>query len=199
MGKSQQMELELRQIEEGLNADMHQYGIHSRKSVEYAWKIGKSLTRAKELVKHGEWLPWLERMEIERTSAHRHMRLYEGYPEMLQIATFESMTDALRALNRTSKIDDIRGNLKVWIQFGVDAGRQIYRAESGEDPGGLISGLSDEDKKSLVSFYHEHNGLFHIHIDHLTDEQLQKWMDETGYTKESIAEQAQYFKTGYSK
>ena len=43
-------------------------------------EIGKRLAEAKELLSHGEWLPWLEReTEFSDRSAARYMKLYEEY------------------------------------------------------------------------------------------------------------------------
>ncbi len=41
---------------------------------------GRRLTEAKEMLQHGEWLPWLEReTEFSSSSAQRYMKLFEEY------------------------------------------------------------------------------------------------------------------------
>ena len=43
-------------------------------------EIGKRLVQAKEMLDHGEWMPWLEReTEFSSSSAQRYMKLYEEY------------------------------------------------------------------------------------------------------------------------
>ncbi len=43
-------------------------------------EIGRRLTEAKEMLQHGEWLPWLEReTEFSSSSAQRYMKLFEEY------------------------------------------------------------------------------------------------------------------------
>ena len=49
-------------------------------TVWYAVEIGRRLTEAKSLVKHGEWLAWLQReTEFSQPSASRLMRIYAEY------------------------------------------------------------------------------------------------------------------------
>lgn len=46
------------------------------------WEIGKRLCEAKELLEHGQWLPWLkEFVEISERTAQRFMSLYKAYPK----------------------------------------------------------------------------------------------------------------------
>ncbi len=43
-------------------------------------EIGRRRTEAKEMLQHGEWLPWLEReTEFSSSSAQRYMKLFEEY------------------------------------------------------------------------------------------------------------------------
>ena len=43
-------------------------------------EIGRRLTEAKELLQHGEWIPWLEKeTEFSTSSASRYMKLFEEY------------------------------------------------------------------------------------------------------------------------
>ena len=48
--------------------------------VQYAIEIGRRLCEAKDLCKHGEWLPWLEReTQISDRSAARYMQIFREY------------------------------------------------------------------------------------------------------------------------
>ena len=43
-------------------------------------EIGRRLVEAKEMLPHGEWLPWLQReTEFSSSSAQRYMKVYEEY------------------------------------------------------------------------------------------------------------------------
>ena len=63
-----------------------------------AWDIGRGLRAVKNEMQHGEWLPWIREIGMERTAGHRFMALADGYQtaEMLQSAT--SVESALKAL-----------------------------------------------------------------------------------------------------
>lgn len=46
----------------------------------YGMEIGRRLTEAKQLLEHGEWLPWLEReTEFSPATASRYVKLYDEY------------------------------------------------------------------------------------------------------------------------
>ena len=48
-------------------------------------EIGRRLVEAKELLNHGEWLPWLKReTEFNERSAQRYMRVFEAYGKAQQ-------------------------------------------------------------------------------------------------------------------
>lgn len=48
-------------------------------------EIGKRLTEAKGMLKHGEWLPWLnEKVQFSRQSAERFMLAYREYGEIYE-------------------------------------------------------------------------------------------------------------------
>ena len=43
-------------------------------------EIGRRLVEAKEMLPHGEWLPWLQKeTEFSSSSAQRYMKVYEEY------------------------------------------------------------------------------------------------------------------------
>ena len=43
-------------------------------------EIGRRLVEAKDMLNHGEWLPWLEReTEFSNSSAQRYMKLFDEY------------------------------------------------------------------------------------------------------------------------
>ncbi|HEX3342345.1 MAG TPA: DUF3102 domain-containing protein [Pseudolabrys sp.] len=46
------------------------------KAVKHALNAGAYLAEAKENLKHGQWLPWLETCEISRRTAQLYMQLH---------------------------------------------------------------------------------------------------------------------------
>ena len=76
-------------------AEVHQSMV---RTLEEVWRLGKALRAAKEQVRHGQWIPWLERIGIPVRMAQRAMALYDGYPEMRQLSYFDSVQAAMRAL-----------------------------------------------------------------------------------------------------
>lgn len=52
-----------------------QVEIKQRESTESAIKLGQALRQAKPRLKHGEWLPYLERCNIPKRTAQRLMKL----------------------------------------------------------------------------------------------------------------------------
>ena len=74
-------ELTEKKTPEQLGAEIRMYTDAGRRiSLLCGIEIGKRLTQAKELLEHGEWLPWLEReTEFSDRSAQRYMKLFEEY------------------------------------------------------------------------------------------------------------------------
>lgn len=66
---------------EQLGAEIRLYVDEGRRiSLICGIEIGKRLVQAKEMLDHGEWMPWLEReTEFSSSSAQRYMKLYEEY------------------------------------------------------------------------------------------------------------------------
>ena len=75
-----------------------------RRTVEEAWKLGQELRRARDQVRHGQWIPWVEGVVgLTPRTAQRLMALCAAYPEMRQVSHLDSVNDALRALPSGSK------------------------------------------------------------------------------------------------
>lgn len=74
-------ELTEKKTPEQLGAEIRMYVDAGRRiSLLCGIEIGKRLTQAKEMLDHGEWLPWLEReTEFSSSSAQRYMKLFEEY------------------------------------------------------------------------------------------------------------------------
>ena len=69
-----------------------------RRTVREAWCLGQALTKAKSDVRHGQWLPWLESIELPHRTAQRFMRLHALHPKCDNLADFGTVDEALRAL-----------------------------------------------------------------------------------------------------
>lgn len=70
-----------RKTPEQLGAEIRMYVDAGRRiSLLCGIEIGKRLVQAKEILAHGEWLPWLEKeTEFSDRSAARYMKLFEEY------------------------------------------------------------------------------------------------------------------------
>ena len=72
---------------------------HARKAVTASWDCGQALLELKEVSRHGEFLPALERIGIKKTTAYRLMELARAYPEISEIGKFDSVDAALRPID----------------------------------------------------------------------------------------------------
>lgn len=74
-------ELTEKRTPEQIGAEIRMYvDVGRRVTLLCAIEIGRRLVEAKELLSHGEWLPWLEReTEFSSSSAQRYMKVYEEY------------------------------------------------------------------------------------------------------------------------
>ena len=66
---------------EQIGAEIRMYmDVGRRVTLLCAIEIGRRLVEAKEMLPHGEWLPWLQReTEFSSSSAQRYMKVYEEY------------------------------------------------------------------------------------------------------------------------
>ena len=69
----------------------------ARRTLEEAWQAGDKLILLKQQTPHGQWLPSLKERGVSVHLAERMMRLRRRYPEILQIAEFDSVQAALNA------------------------------------------------------------------------------------------------------
>ncbi|MCY3994409.1 MAG: hypothetical protein OXF50_24510 [Caldilineaceae bacterium] len=83
---------------------------YARRTVEEAWLAGDALMRIKEQLPHGGWRSGLEERGITKSTAHRFISLRKKYPEMSQVGTFSSVSAALTAKSRYSKLETQREN-----------------------------------------------------------------------------------------
>ena len=61
--------------------------IYKEQAAMSIWEIGKRLCEAKELLEHGQWLPWLSQfIEISERSAQNFMSIYREYPKSATVA-----------------------------------------------------------------------------------------------------------------
>ena len=74
-------ELKEKRTPELIGAELRMYVDTGRRlSLLCGIEIGRRLTEAKEMLGHGEWLPWLEReTEFSDRSAARYMKLFDEY------------------------------------------------------------------------------------------------------------------------
>ena len=74
-------ELKEKRTPELIGAEIRMYTDAGRRlSLLCGIEIGRRLVEAKELLEHGEWLPWLEReTEFSDRSAQRYMKLFDEY------------------------------------------------------------------------------------------------------------------------
>ena len=72
-----------------------------RKSVQEAWLAGHVLCGLKEKIPHGEWLNALDDQDIANQTANRYMRLRRAYDEIPLVEEFDSITEAMAALQLT--------------------------------------------------------------------------------------------------
>lgn len=74
-------EIEIKRTPEVIGAEIRSLTTQARSiTLWYGIEIGRRLTEAKEMVNHGEWLPFLEQQtEFSQPTASRFMRLYKEY------------------------------------------------------------------------------------------------------------------------
>jgi hypothetical protein len=89
---------------------------HWRSAVEHAWHCGQRLVEAKELCRHGEWLPWLREVGIPQRTANTYTRLAAKVADPANLPP--TISEALDALDPEARAR--RARLKRMAdQFGA--------------------------------------------------------------------------------
>ena len=70
-----------------------------RSAAVAAWHCGNALAQVKEIKAHGEFGPWLAKIGISNSRAHRYMRLASEY-QIHQLGEFDTPHQALIALSK---------------------------------------------------------------------------------------------------
>ncbi len=83
----------LQEIAETVNSEHAKIEGALREGLARAEEVGKLLTEAKELVKHGGWLQWIaDNCKFSERTAQNYMRVAERYPELAKSATVADLT-----------------------------------------------------------------------------------------------------------
>lgn len=102
-----------------------------RSSLEHAVRVGELLNTAKELVNHGDWLPWVgTNCEFSERTARAYMRVTRNWPELSKTATTADLTlsGALKLLQEPKDFPSLPDVFEGMAQEGLDA----YLAEMHE-------------------------------------------------------------------
>jgi len=90
--------------------------VAKRNQVDAAWHSGRALNAAKELCKHGEWLPWLaENFNGSERTARVYMQIFMSYRQRAADMTSESVREALKAIQEADQ-PDVADVIKAWEQ-----------------------------------------------------------------------------------
>ena len=108
-----------------------------RRTIDQAWELGKTLSGLKQRVRHGQWLPWLGKIDLEPRVAQRCMSLYQKHPEKRLVSHFESISQALAQPTKRRVID---------ADFNAESAPDTKGTdEPGGNPASTASGESDAD------------------------------------------------------
>jgi hypothetical protein len=89
---------------EDITKEIHLYEAHAQghagDAIKFKVEIGKRLTRAKELLKHGDFLPWAEKeFGWQRNHVSKHMRLAANVSRGIHLNPNASLRAALAAIS----------------------------------------------------------------------------------------------------
>jgi hypothetical protein len=132
------------------------------KAVEHALNAGAYLAEAKETLKHGQWLPWLERCQISRRTAQLYMQLHRRRKTIeKELRNSQSGPDLTlneaaamcvlagridRLMDFARKAPDLQGD--ALVDLCVKEGFGVIVDEDYE----LFLGRSDEEKRDWLLF-----------------------------------------------
>lgn len=117
-------------------------------NLEKAVRIGELLTQQRELLKHGEWLPWVEaNLPFSDRSTRRYLQLYENRGQVLQAG---GIVKALEMLSepKSATVSDIQS--APVAEFSDSIMRLGVILEDMKE-GETVSGITHEGKTNWVN------------------------------------------------
>ncbi len=148
---------------------------HLRQSLEKAIRIGQLLSEQKQVLKHGEFIPWLEaNIPFTDRTARNYMRLYRER-DRIKTETVSDLKGAY-ALLTPPRTDDPEFNPDFWrniidqVNTTFFGHHKKYRIDT--EPGSLYQMLKENDDGSMTE--REMMGFslwanFHTHLCYLTN------------------------------
>jgi len=84
---------------------LHSKNVGAAKStIGRAIRIGQLLTKKKSTLKHGEWMPWLEKnIDFDDRTARRYINCFEN-KERLKLDSVSNLADAYRLLTEPKRV-----------------------------------------------------------------------------------------------
>jgi hypothetical protein len=94
---------------------------HWQSAVEHARRAGEGLIEAKGMLKHGEWLPWLEANfpGFSERSAQNYMRMARNRNAVADLPTIREAVAALAAPKPQGEANERLSPLEEFIRAGV--------------------------------------------------------------------------------
>ncbi|CAB4202664.1 Protein of unknown function DUF3102 [uncultured Caudovirales phage] len=137
-----------------INALNEQCDYHQGQAVIFAARTGAELNKAKELLKHGEFLPWLaQNCQLKDRQANNYMQLAIAYPEYLenQIRTAGADLPSIRTAIALITADE---EIKAEVMERIAQGESVPVAEINR-----LKHEKDEAENKLLSKVREVEGM----------------------------------------
>jgi hypothetical protein len=133
----------LQTLADQINSEHRQCQKAAEFALACALEVGRLLAEAKSQVKHGEWLPWIEKnCEFGRRQAQGYKRLHDNRERIAEMRTtgalFEGMHSALELLREERcVVDEIQTEAEPEIELEDDPEAELEddpEAELEDDP-----------------------------------------------------------------
>lgn len=150
---------------------------HKQIAGQSIWEIGRRLNHVKEHdLAHGEFIQWLKKINIERTEAHRMMKVAEQLPD---VATLQHLGTTALHLIATLSDDQKR--------------EQLERIENGDNP--TVRELQELKREN--NRLKAENARLEQQKENLAEQALKQEVIEKEVIVEKVPDDYNYFKSNY--
>lgn len=150
---------------------------HKQIAGQSIWEIGRRLNHVKEHdLAHGEFIQWLKKINIERTEAHRMMKVAEQLPD---VATLQHLGTTALHLIATLPDDQKR--------------EQLERIENGDNP--TVRELQELKREN--NRLKAENARLEQQKENLAEQALKQEVIEKEVIVEKVPDDYNYFKSNY--
>ena len=103
--------------------------VHRRSSLKEWWTAAEALSEARKLAEHGQWLPFLQRAEVDRRTASNMIRVLDSGLELATVSHLGGVRAALEYLKIAQPLADEHWRSLIDLEYAKWKWSHIFKVK----------------------------------------------------------------------